>query len=79
MSNTEAVRFLLTIYPEYKGMMLLSLTDLARIYFRGNQKKAREFLIESSVPFYLADSGNKRYNIIEVQEAVAKTRWKEGA
>lgn len=75
MTNTEAVRFLLTIYPEYKGMLLFNTKDMAQVYMRGNERKMREFLIQNSVPFYLADAGSKRYNIYEVQEEVTRTRW----
>ncbi len=76
VTTSEAVRFLLTVYPEYKGMMYFCLEDLARIYFRGNQKKMRAFLAENNIPPYFGDTSHKRYNILEVQQAVGATKWK---
>lgn len=83
MTTNEMVRQILTL-PDYKGQIHIGISTIANMHFNGNHDKARCFLNKYSVPYYLQDCGygkngrgHKMYNIFEVQEAIAKTRWKE--
>lgn len=76
MNGTELIRFINASFPQYKGMLYFSLTDLAKIYMRGNRDKMRAFIAEHSIAPYFGDNGHNLYCIYEVQEAAEKTRWR---
>lgn len=84
ITANEMVQKILS-WPEYKGKAYLGLTAIARIFFNGNSDRAKAFINDKSIPFYLecygsgTGKGHKMYNIYEVQEAVNGTRWEKGA
>jgi hypothetical protein len=79
MRGTKLIAFLNECYPEYKGMLYFGLTELSRIYMKGNMTKMKAFLCKHCIPHYLGKDGHKMYCILEVQEAVESTRWERSA
>lgn len=54
-----------------------NLSDLAARYFRGDSDKTAAFIVDYSIPFYLAASGHKMYRYDEVWAAINETKWQE--
>lgn len=81
LSTNDKVKLILSL-PEYKGRAYFKMCEIARIYFNGNEDRARAFVAENNIaptlePYGSADGkrGRKMYNIFEVQEAVDYSQW----
>lgn len=77
MTSTEFIKLVTHAYPEYKGRLLFGIGELATMYTRGNTHKMRAHLNQYRVPYYCIEDGHKLYNLLEVQESIEETRWKQ--
>jgi len=53
------------------------LGDMAQRYFRGDNDKTAAFIVDCSIPFYLAAFGSKMYRYDDVWAEIDKTKFQE--
>ena len=72
MSTLEMIRFVKECFPEYRGQLFMNMSDTGRLFGVG-RAQLREFIIRQGIPFY-RPAKEKLYNVIEVFEAIQRTR-----
>lgn len=72
MSHLDMIRFVRECYPDYRGQLLVNLTDCANIFGLA-PRKMREHILREGVAHY-RPSGQKMYNVLEVLDSIQRTR-----